>query len=196
MKTGILAIGLTMTLAALGACSSADGDEPSSAPTTSTSATSSEAGSPSAAASPALRVRGDGGQWTNCVPYRPSDGDFIWTGTMIKADADATLDRVSSPGSHGVRVVGTWVAESSGGGGAFVPWDKADDFLRRMDWAHRESARGAELSAGNRYQVVLRLRPKVEQLPAELRTLVVDYAADGSAGSLTNDTILQFGRHC
>ncbi len=194
MKTGTLAIGLTMTLAVLGACSSADGDEPSSAPTTTSS---SEAGSPSAPASPALRMRGDGGgQWTSCVPYRQSDGDFIWTGTMLKADADASLDRVSSPGSHGVRVVGTWVAESSGGGGAFVPWDKADDFLRRVDWAHRTQVQGAELSAGKRYQVVLRLRPKVDQLPAELHTLVVDYEADGSAGSLTNDTILQFGRHC
>ena len=193
MNTGISAIALTLSLLGLSACSSADGDEPAAAHTSApTSAT------PSSEASPAVRMRDDGGQWTSCVPYTRSEGDFIWTGVRLTADADAKLVSVAPAQANGVHVVGAWVAAADHAAGAFVPWSKSHEFLRKMDWAHRTDADGAQLSAGTKYSVVFRLRPDVRQLPAELTDLTIDWkAADGSSsGSLTNDTVMRFAKHC
>ena len=191
MKTGISAIALALSLLALGACSSADGDQPSAAHTP--TASSAE---PSSGATPAVRMRDDGGQWTSCVPYRSSEGDFLWTGVRLTADADARLVSVAPAQANGVRVVGAWVAEAQHASGAFVPWSKRHEFLRKMDWVDRTDADGAQLSAGTKYSVVFRLRPMPSQLPAELTDLTIDWESDGSSGSLTNDTVLQFARHC
>ncbi|GAA2155578.1 hypothetical protein GCM10009844_42860 [Nocardioides koreensis] len=193
MKTGILAATLTLTLATLGACSSAGGDEPTA---TKASPSASGAASPSGSASPAVRMREDGGQWTNCVPYQRSEGDFLWTGVRLTADADARLVRVAPAQANGVRVVGAWVAEAEHASGAFVPWSKSHEFLRKMDWADRADADGAQLSAGTKYSMVFRLRPMPSRFPAELTDLTIEWEGDGSSGSLTNDTVLQFKRHC
>ena len=112
------------------------------------------------------------------------------------ADADARLVRVAPAQSNGVRVVGAWVAEAQHASGAFVPWSKGDQFLRRMDWADRTDADGAQLSAGTKYSVVFRLRPDARHLPMQLTDLTIDWEADDSSGSLTNDTVLQFTQHC
>ncbi len=194
MKTGISAIALTLSLLGLGACSSADGDEPSAAHTPEPS--SAEPSGQASSAAPAVRMRDDGGQWTSCVPYRRSEGDFLWTGVRLTADADARLVRVAPAQANGVHIVGAWVAEAEHASGAFVPWSKGDEFLRKMDWAGRTDADGAQLSAGTKYSVVFRIRPDARQLPAELTDLTIDWEADGSSGSLTNDTVLQFARHC
>src|SRR6188472_2204617 len=77
MNTGISAIALTLSLLGLSACSSADGDQPSADHTT---ASSSSSASDAAASAPAIRMRDSGGQWTSCVPYTRSEGDFVWTG--------------------------------------------------------------------------------------------------------------------
>jgi len=193
MNTGISAIALTLSLLALGACSSADGDEPSAA-----RSTASSSGEPSSQASPApaVRMRDDGGQWTNCVPYSRSEGDFLWTGVRLTADADARLVRVAPAQANGVHIVGAWVAEAQHASGAFVPWSKSHEFLRKMDWADRTDADGAQLSAGTKYSVVFRLRPDARHLPVQLTDLTIDWEADGSSGSLTNDTVLQFTQHC
>jgi len=194
MKTGISTIALTLSLLGLGACSSAGGDEPSADHTP--SASSAEPSSEATSATPAVRMREDGGQWTNCVPYTRSEGDFLWTGIRLTADADAELVRVAPAQANGVHVVGAWVAESQHASGAFVPWAKRGDFLRKMDWADRAEARGAQLSGGTKYSMVFRIRPDADHLPAELTDLTIDWEADGSSGSLTNDTVLQFTRHC
>lgn len=192
MKTGISAIALTLSLMGLGACSSADGDEPAA---THTPAPSSA--TPSSEASPAVRMREDGGQWTSCVTYSRSEGDFLWTGVRLTADADAKLVGMGVEQANGVHIVGAWVAEAEHAAGAFVPWSKSHEFLRKMDWAHRMNADGARLSAGTKYSMVLRLRPDARHLPVELAELTLDWkAADGSSGSLTNDTVLQFAQHC
>ena len=193
MNTGISAIALTLSLLALGACSSADGDEPAA---THTPEPSSAEPTGKASPAPAVRMRDDGGQWTNCVPYSRSEGDFLWTGVRLTADADARLVRVAPAQANGVRVVGAWVAEAQHASGAFVPWSKGDQFLRRMDWADRTDADGAQLSAGTKYSVVFRLRPDARHLPMQLTDLTIDWEADGSSGSLTNDTVLQFTQHC
>ena len=99
--------------------------------------------------------------------------------------------------ANGVHVVGAWVAAADHAAGAFVPWSKSHEFLRKMDWAHRADANGAQLSAGTKYSLVFRLRPDVRRLPAEVTDLRIDWkGADGSSGSLTNDDVMQFKQHC
>ena len=194
MNTGISAIALTLSLLGLSACSSADGDEPTAAHTP---ASSRATPSGDASSEPAVRMRDDGGQWTSCVPYTRSEGDFVWTGVRLTADADATLVQVAPAQANGVHVVGAWVAAADHAAGAFVPWSKSHEFLRKMDWAHRADANGAQLSAGTKYSLVFRLRPDVRRLPAEVTDLRIDWkGADGSSGSLTNDDVMQFKQHC
>lgn len=197
MKTGISAIALTLSLLGLSACSSADGDEPTAARTPKSSSAAPSSAAPSTEPFAAVRMRDDGGQWTSCVPYTRSEGDFVWTGVRLTAGLDATLVHVAPAQANGVHVVGAWVAAADHAAGAFVPWSKRHEFLRKMDWAHRMDANGAQLSAGTKYSVVFRLRPDVRQLPAELTDLRIDWDGDdGSSGSLTNDTVMQFKQHC
>lgn len=198
MNTGISAIALTLSLLGLSACSSADGDEP-----TADKSPSSTAATPSgdaSSAAPAVRMRGadDSARWTDCVPYTEKQGDFLWSGPRLTADADAQLERVALPGAHGVHVVGVWVAAADHAAGAFVPWSMRHEFLRKMDWAHHTDAKGAQLTAGTKYSMVFRLRPDVGQLPAELTDLTIGWKADadGSTGQIRNDDVLQFAKHC
>ena len=197
MKTGISAIALTLSLLGLSACSSADGDEPTADHTpSSTSASPSDEATLGTAA---VRMRGedDSARWTDCVPYSKSQGDFLWSGPRLTADADAQIERVALPEAHGVHVVGAWVAAADHAAGAFVPWSMRHEFLRKMDWAHHQAANGAQLAAGTKYSMVFRLRPDVRQLPAELPGLRIDWqGGDGSSGTLLNDDVLQFEQHC
>ena len=69
-------------------------------------------------------MRDDGGQWTSCVPYTRSEGDFAWTGVRLTAGLDATLVHVAPAQANGVRVVSAWVAAADHAAGAFVPWSE------------------------------------------------------------------------
>ena len=139
-----------------------------------------------------------GGVATYCVPAGKDGGfpDFVWTGPRLAVRDDATVTRVSAQ-TRQVDILHSWIVPGGGpNSGAFVPWSAAGHFLRKLDWRAAHGVRGAELTAGSPYTLVLRLRPRDHRLPDGLHHLQVHYRAAGGQGTSTNPDRLEFKRSC
>ncbi|MFC4785456.1 hypothetical protein ACT8ZV_13335 [Nocardioides sp. MAHUQ-72] len=180
MRPRLLAATLTISLAALGACST-DDDSAEAWPTPSSSGA-------------ALRTKDDGGQFTLCLPVTAKDGDFAWTGMRIHADADATVVDFG-PDSGADRVAQAWVVEAEHASGNLALWSSAV-YRKGLDWAHRMPIDDASLEAGKTYRVVVRIHPDLAALPNEVGSFQLAYESAGDSGTLRNDTVVQLTKHC
>ncbi|MCW2792354.1 MAG: hypothetical protein JWO76_1452 [Nocardioides sp.] len=190
MRTPILTATLALAVLALGACSS--DDDPATGSTevpasgAATTASTAEA-APAVVADPAT-----GGTTTYCTNVARGSGDYVWTGTQFTAKSDATLDHAGPASLGGVRVVGSWIVEDERDDGFFGRWDDADAPGSDLE---RVRTAGASLRAGTTYRLVLRLRPSATG-SGQVGGFDVAWTADDTQGSLTDDSVLQFARHC
>lgn len=184
-----LALALTtLSAAALAGCQS--DAAPSASPT---SASPSASTSSSAAAGPAVVMPTGAGVFTSCVILSEGDGDYLWSGTQFRAKGDATLD---SAGPHlitNARVVGSWIAEDAKDDGIIVAWKRAGKFLDML--GPLTPAKGATLTAGTTYRLVLRLRPIGEAQGATINGFDVTWStADGQGDTATDPTVIKLER--
>ncbi|MGZ4498756.1 MAG: hypothetical protein ACXVWZ_14885 [Nocardioides sp.] len=180
-------VGLGTLVAAfvLGACQSGHDDRPAAAPKD--TPTSSPTSSPSTTA-PAVALAHPGVGGAYCSTQH---GDTLWSGTQLRARADATLDHVTARNAANIDVADAWVVEDRKDDGLVAPW-RTDGrrFLRQH--APAVGAAGASLKAGTTYRLVLRLSP-VGPPPAEVDGFDVSWTgADGSTGGLHDDQRLTF----
>ncbi|GAB3772738.1 hypothetical protein FB382_002797 [Nocardioides ginsengisegetis] len=175
-----LALALTLSTTALASGCESD-PAPAAEPTTS---------SPSAAAGPAVVMPTGAGVFTSCVILSEGDGDYLWSGTQFRAKGDATLD---SAGPHlitNASVVGSWVAEDAKDDGIIVAWKRAGKFLDML--GPLTPAKGASLTAGTTYRLVLRLRPIVEAPQSTINGFDVTWSTDdGQGDTLTDPTVIK-----
>ena len=204
MKTSALAaLALLLPLAGgLGACSSDDDQSSGARPTSSGSGSSTPASpAPSTPSGPAVSLAGHGGGSgvaTYClIPLAHGFPDFAWTGVRLAVHDDATLTAVRAQ-TQQVRILHSWVVEGGNGNtGAIVPWSTGRRiFLPKLDWPHRTPARGADLTPGTAYTLVLRLRPQSLETGGGLQGLEVHYRSSAGRGSVTTSDILKFDRSC
>lgn len=180
---------LTASLGLLGACTSDDSG--ATPPTSSSAPPSSSAPSTGGTESTALRLKGHVGTLTSCLPRNDDTRDYLWSGTWLAARDDVTITRAEPGTSTAMTVVGTWIVEDGKDDGEFVPWS-SDMLVNRADLVR---ARGAELTAGSSYRVVLRMRATGGQT-SQLTGIVVRYRDDSGGGTVTDDTTLTIANDC
>jgi hypothetical protein len=188
MKPLLGAVALALALSAT-ACSSDDGQADASSGQTSTAPTD-DAATPDPPVTP---LDGDKISAQYCVNAKAHE-DWFWSGVQLHSDSSATVTRVRADLGN-VDLQDAWVVpganEMSPG---LVTWSDRNAFLKELSWADRVPARGATLEAGEKYSIVLRMRP--QPLPATLQNLEVDYRSGSSKGSLVNGSVLEFEKHC
>jgi len=195
---GILttASALALLLGGAAACSSDDAESASPGGAATPTSSSPTATAP---AKPAVVMMGHGGGvGTYCmVPTRHGRiPDFVWTGIRLEARDAATITTVTAQ-RQGVDVLHSWVVGGGNGNtGAIVPWSDRNTFLRHLDWPHRTVAKGADLTAGTPYTLVMRLRPQDSRQPGMLQDLAVHYRSAAGRGSDVARDILKFDRAC
>jgi hypothetical protein len=186
MRTPMLTATLAVAVLALGACSSDDDPAIGGTDVPATSASTTEA-APAVVADPTT-----GGTTTYCANVARGSGDYVWTGTQFTAKTDATLTSAEPQSISSVRVVGSWIVEDRRDEGFFGRWDDAEASASDRELVR---ASGASLRAGTTYRLVLRLRPSTTGA-SQVEGFDVAWSAGGTDGSLTDDSTLQFARHC
>lgn len=179
---------LVASLSLLAACSNGD-DDATPPPSPTSSSTSPPAGD--GAESAALRLKGQAGTGTSCLPKREGTSDYLWSGTWLAARDDVTITGAAPGSSSAMEMVGSWIVEDGKDHGEFVPW--SSDVL--VDRTSMVRARGAELTAGTAYRVVLRLRPMGKR-SSEVTGIVVRYRDASGGGSLTDPSTLRIATTC
>jgi len=180
---------LISCLSLLGACDSEDPG--ATTPPSSSPPPSSPAPGTGDTGTAALQLKRHVGTWTNCLRRDKDTTEYLWSGTWLAARDDVTVTGARPGTIAAMRVVGSWIVEDAKDDGQFAPWS-SDMLVNRADLV---PARGAQLTAGSSYRVVLRLRPSGQQT-SQLTGIEVRYRDDSGGGTVTDDSTLVIANTC